>query len=426
LPCGTPVLYLARYLLPVTSPPVEDGAVLVEGGRILAIGTRRELQRGWTGKVVDFGDAVILPPLTNAHTHLELTRFPHWAAEIGEPADAEAFVDWILRLIRIKRRQDGDELRRSLEEGLQASLAAGTGAIGDILSCLEIFPVYRTSPLYGRFFLEVLGVDSGQVRSRLENLETAFQSGPAGFLEPGLAPHAPYTLSAAAMTQILSVATNRPLSMHFAESVEESEFLDLSTGALAEKLYPAVGWEGKVPPPGRTRSTRWLEALGLLAYKPLLVHGVQVTCDDAELLAKRGVTVVLCPRSNARLQVGRAPVEHYRAAGVPLALGTDSLASCPSLSIWDELAFADRLFSDRLNPGEMLAMATVNGARALGLEGEMGSLEAGWGAHFQVLEFDSPPELSNMEAFLCSRGENPDRQRLFLKGRQVGAAAGPA
>jgi len=411
-------LYLARYLLPVTAPPVEDGAMLARDGRIVAVGRRRDLQPGWKGETVDFGDAVILPPLVNCHTHLELTRFPDWVARAGETAAPGSFVDWILHLIRIKGQQGHDELRSSLEDGLLRSLQAGTGAVGDILSCPEALSAYRTSPLHGRFFLEILGVETDLVLTRLDLLKTILDGGPIGCLKPGLAPHAPYTLSAGALARILSVA-DCPLSIHFAESAEECEFLQRAAGAIAEKLYPRVGWGGRIPEPAGLRPTTWLDAGGLLTRKPLLVHGVHVSRDEADLLGRQGVTVVLCPRSNARLQVGHAPVEHYRAAGVSLALGTDSLASSPSLSIWDELAFADHLFGASLSPADLLAMATVNGARGLGLEGEMGALEPGWGEHFQVLKAPSWPPFRDLEALLVSRGGGLAGGHLFLAGRQV-------
>lgn len=413
-------LYLARYLLPITAPPIEDGALLLRNGRIEAVGRRRDLQRGWTGQVVDFGDALMLPPLVNAHAHLELTHYPEWALRAGEETNTgENFVDWILRLVRIKRDQSDEELSRSLATGLEKSLQAGTGAIGDILSCPAACSVYRNSPLKGRFFLEVLGLDETRVNAHLKCLETILQGRPVGFLQPGLAPHAPYTLSSTVIKEIRSTAAGKALAIHFAESAEESVFLQHASGAIAERLYPQVGWSGQVPQPTFLRPVAWLDAHGLLSPPPLLIHGVQVSQNEAELLRRRGVTVVLCPRSNDHLQVGRAPVEYYQAAGVPLALGTDSAASCSSLSIWDELAFAYRLFYTCLSPRELLAMATVNGARALGLQGEMGALEVGWGGNFLVLPTAGSLPIREQEAYLCSRGGDLAGGRFYLAGREI-------
>jgi cytosine/adenosine deaminase-related metal-dependent hydrolase len=414
-------LYLARYLLPIGAPSIEDGAVLVRDGRLAAVGRRRDLQDGWSGATVDFGDALLLPPLVNAHTHLELTRFPRWAEQAGETQDGGGFVDWIIRLIRIKRRISPEELRDSLLDGLRLALEAGTGAVGDVLSCPPARSGYRNSPVYGRYFCEVLGLDPARVQKALDRWADLCRQGETGRLTPGLAPHAPYTLSPAAMRLVLdSAATdNLSLTLHFAESAEECRFLEGSTGAVAEQLYPFIGWDDRLPPPAGVRPAAWLDALGGLGERTLLVHGVQVTAEEADLLARRRATVVLCPRSNQQLQVGSAPVAHYRAAGVRLALGTDSLASSPTLSIWHELAAARRLYGAALAPGELLAMATINGALALGLDGEMGRLQPGWGGHFLVVRPPALPHFNELEEFLCNREGDPELAAFFLAGREI-------
>jgi cytosine/adenosine deaminase-related metal-dependent hydrolase len=414
-------LYLARYLLPIGAPPIEDGAVLVRDGRLAAVGRRSDLQSGWSGAVVDFGDAVLLPPLVNAHTHLELTRFPVWAGQGCETPGEQGFVDWIIRLIRIKRRVGSEELLDSLSDGLRLSLEAGTGAVGDVLSCPAARSGYRNSPLFGRYFCEVLGHDPHRVQQALDRWADLRRQGEAGRLTAGLAPHAPYTLSSAAMKRVLDAAAAEDLSLtlHFAESVEECRFLEGSAGPIAETLYPFVGWDDRLPPPGGVRPAAWLDALGGLGERTLLVHGVQVTAEEADLLARRRATVVLCPRSNRQLLVGTAPVAHYRAAGVRLALGTDSLASSPTLSVWHELAAARRLYGAALAPGDLLAMATVNGALALGLDGEMGRLLPGWGGHFLVVRPAVMPRFKELEEFLCSRNGDPELAAFFLAGREV-------
>ena len=123
-------LYRARYVLPIISSLVEDGAVLVESGLIRAVGHYHDLANTHPeAALVDFGESVLLPPMVNAHTHLELTAFSDWAAAAGEPDAPQAFVDWILWLVRIRKEIDEDQLKASLEAGLKASLLAGTGAV---------------------------------------------------------------------------------------------------------------------------------------------------------------------------------------------------------------------------------------------------------------------------------------------------------
>lgn len=414
-------LYSARYLLPVHGAPIEGGAILVRGGRIVAVGERDAVRRGApTAPCTDFGDAVLLPPFANAHTHLELTHYPRWAADLGEAAPPASFVDWILQVIRVKRGGRPERYLPSLLDGIRLCLRSGTAAVGDILSCFPARAGYAGTPLMGRAYLETLGRDPALWRRLLGDLGTLLDGESPGALEYGVSPHSPYTLSAEHLEAVYALAERRrlPSCTHFAESPEEVAFLDESCGALAEVLYPHVGWRYDVPPPARRSPARYLDERGGLHPSSLLVHGVQVSDADAGLLARRGATVVLCPRSNARLGVGTAPAARLRDAGVALALGTDSLASCDSLSLWDELAFASELFTGSLSPRELLAMATVGGSRALGLETEMGTLQAGRGAHFQILSA-APQRLGELEEFLCAPGRTADVAALYIDGRDV-------
>ncbi|MDD3620072.1 MAG: amidohydrolase family protein, partial [Desulfobulbaceae bacterium] len=191
----------------------------------------------------------------------------------------------------------------------------------------------------------------------------------------GLSPHAPYTLASDLLPGIAAASRQRglPLSVHLAESADEDRLLFDSTGALAEELYPLVGWQGYLPPARRTTPARFLDAGGLLGTTTLAVHCVQLTPADAQLLKARGVTICLCPRSNERLAVGRAPVQLFKKLGIPLCIGTDSLASNDSLSLWDELRFALDAYAGALTPDELLQLATSGGAAGLGLSATVGT-----------------------------------------------------
>jgi cytosine/adenosine deaminase-related metal-dependent hydrolase len=413
-------LYLARYLLPISAPPIEDGALLLDQGRIAAVGRRAELLPDFTGEVVDFGDAVLLPPLVNAHTHLELSHFPRWVATADKSCAPASFVDWLLDLIDIKRSLSEDDLANSLQDGLRRCLRCGTGAVGDILSHPSLSRYYAASPLYGRLYFELLGVEQAAWQGALSRLEAQMMQADFGRLQPGLAPHAPYSLSPEAMETIFAIARgkNWPLTTHVAESPQETELLEQGTGELLERLYPAVGWTEYRPAAYNGSPMSYLDQQGGLQPGNLLVHGVQVAEADCRLLAERGVTMCLCPRSNECLGLGLAPVADYRTAGVKLALGTDSLASNDSLSMWDELAAARGCYSTHLSPAELLVMATRNGAEALGLKGEMGSLQVGSGGHFQVLPLQDPPPLAELEEFLCSCGCDTLPSAVYLAGRE--------
>ncbi|MCK4535741.1 MAG: amidohydrolase family protein, partial [Desulfuromonadales bacterium] len=367
----------------------------------------------------DFGDAVLLPPMVNVHTHLELTEFQVWAQECGIPQISGTFVDWILHLVKIRRMIDPARFSASLSAGLQASLAAGVGAVGDILTTLETASAYQPSPLRGRVFCEVLGRDSEQVTARLKSIEALTSASCAAGLSWGISPHAPYTLAEATAAQIAEFAVRKdlPIAIHLAETEEEVTFLEKAQGPIAEHLYTSAGWQVTASSHDGLRPVAWAERCACLPLGSLVVHGVHVNEDDVNCLANRNCSVALCPRSNSAFGAARAPLALYRAAGVNLALGTDSMASAPSLSIWDELAFARSWFQGELSPAEWLEMATLDGAIALGIGQSFGSLAPAKEASFQVTSVPAGASLASLEEALCEQGEQAAVHELFIAGK---------
>ena len=402
-------LLRARYLLPIAgAPAIEDGALLIVGGRIAAVGGYSTLQNS-AAEVIDYGAAVILPPLVNAHCHLELTDFPQWATECDEATPPTSFVGWIRRLIRVRRSVEADPVPASVTAGIRQLLAAGTGAVGDIITTPGALAPLLASPLYGRIFFETIGLDEERFVPALATALAAARSLTYP-LSGGLSPHSTYTVSTCHLEKAIS--TGLPLAIHCAESPEESLFLGAGRGPIAAELYAAAGWPLPEPAPGLS-PVAWLAAQGALSAQTLLIHGVQVNAEDAVRIAGSGASVVLCPRSNARLGVGTAPIGLYKKAGVPLALGTDSLASNDSLSLWEEIAFARSVYPE-LSPGELLAIATCGGAQALGLKQEMGELTVGSGAHLQVLTAANLPPVAELATWLC--GAEHQVAALWLGG----------
>lgn len=390
-------LLRARYLLPTAgAAPIEDGALLIAGGRIAAVG-RYSTLRASAAEVIDYGDAVILPPLINAHCHLELSDFPQWARACNETTTPASFVGWIRRLIRVRRALGADPVPASVTAGIQQLLATGTGAVGDILTSPAALAPLLASPLYGRIFFETIGLEEERFAPALAAAVASARSLTFS-LRGGLSPHATYTVSAGHLQKAISAGL--PLAIHCAESAEESLFLQQGRGAIADELYTAAGWPLPERAPGLS-PVAWLATHGALSPQTLLIHGVQVDADDVARIAASGASVVLCPRSNAHLGVGIAPVGLYKKAGVPLALGTDSRASNASLSLWDEIAFARSVYPE-ISPVELLAIATRGGAQALGLAQEMGELTAGSGAHLQVLTAAKLLPAAELAEWLCN------------------------
>ncbi len=247
--------------------------------------------------------------------------------------------------------------------------------------------LYYHSPLVGRLYFELLGQERGHFMGKLAAATAAADHGDAQALLSGLSPHSPYTIAHEYLTAVRDASASRslPLAIHLSESRSEADFIFDGSGELASSFYPFVGWERFLGHPARCSSTELLDRHGLLTPTTLAVHCVHVSVADARILKSRGVHIALCPRSNELLDVGRAPVHLFKKLGIPLALGTDSLASNNSLSLWDELRFALETFPDDLSEQDVLRMVTTGAAAALGVSATCGSLEAGKRADFQVV-----------------------------------------
>jgi cytosine/adenosine deaminase-related metal-dependent hydrolase len=267
-------------------------------------------------------------------------------------------------------------------------LEAGTTAVGDIISNPALALLYRKLPLAGRHYFELLGQDEVLFESKRAAALEAIESIQSGLMKPGLSPHAPYTIGEKNLLTIRndSHTLGLPLAIHLSESADETDLIFDSSGPLAEKFYPFVGWGRYLTPPRSCSSTELLDRFSLLNQHTLAVHCVHLTAGDARILKERDVSIVLCPRSNDRLDVGRAPVPIFNKLGIRLAIGTDSLASNDSISLWDELRYALDAFPHELTPFDLLKMATIGGATALGQAEEFGTLEVGKRADFQVVE----------------------------------------
>jgi 5-methylthioadenosine/S-adenosylhomocysteine deaminase len=232
-------------------------------------------------------------------------------------------------------------------------------------------------------YREILGLAPAAAADRLAAARADTQAmgeiADGSALAIGLSPHSPYALSEELLRGCaeLVARTGVAPAIHVAESPEESEFLTTGEGPILRSLYPAVGCL-EPPPRGRARSAvAYLAGLGVLAWRPLLVHAVHVDEADCRMMARAGVRVAHCPRSNARLSCGVAPIPRLLAHGIPVGLGTDSLASAASLDLWDEMRAALAAHAGRLDPSAALEMGTLGGARALGMADRVGSLEAG-------------------------------------------------
>lgn len=387
------ILYAAKHLLPVASPPIQSGAVVVAEGRIVAAGRRKDVVRAHPdAEVRDLGDAVIIPGLVNAHTHIELS----WAG--GAPPPPGGFVAWLARFVAERDRVAEEEAIRAARAALATMAARGTVAIGDVANGTWTARLIAESPLYGSAFHEVFGLKAADAETILaaaaERL-TAIEADPVvagarGRVSAILTPHAAYSTSAPLLKALggRAVASGEILSIHVAESEAEVQFLRDGTGPMRDFLEARGGYDDTFRASGLS-PVEHLDRLGVLTPSTLAVHCVHVLQQDLARLQARGVTVVTCPRSNKRLETGVAPVPKLLASGVPVALGTDSLATAPEIDLFNEVA-ALREEHPGLAPAAALRIATINGAAALGLAKDLGTVEPGKLAALAVVGLPDP------------------------------------
>lgn len=390
--------YRAAWVCPIERAPIRDGWVSVEDGRIRGVG------RGPApSETRDLGRVALLPGLINAHIHLELS----WLRGLVPPA--AQFTDWVKQLIATRRgveRPDDPAVVASIVEALREVRRCGTVAVGDISNSLASVAPIGAAGLHGVVFHELLGFkerDGGLVAASLESRRAL--DGVRVCLST--APHAPYSTSPELFCAIRSAvdAAACPItSVHLGESPQESELLAFGTGSWRGMLEAIGAWRDDWPIPG-CDPVEYLDRMRFIDAETLVVHGVQLGDGALRRLAEIGATLVTCPRSNAWVGVGVPPVARFYAAGVAVAVGTDSLASVPDLNLFSELEVMRRLAPD-VAAGRILESATRVGARALGLESEFGTLSVGRRA--EMIAVGLPASVDDVEEHLLS-GVGPDR-----------------
>jgi cytosine/adenosine deaminase-related metal-dependent hydrolase len=398
------VRYHASWVVPIGDPPIRDGWVAVDRDRVVALGKRAPAD---AITECDLGSVAILPGLVNAHTHLELS----YLRDALPPADD--FVAWLRGVIGARRGKPGPEaaeIVRSVECGIEESIRSGTAVVGDISNTLVTFGPLERSRLAALVFYELIRfapTDADRfVEAACRELDAL---GPAARVRTSLAAHAPYSVAPLVLRAIRRASDRDPFarcSVHVSESVEEVEFIKTGGGPCRALLEDLGVWNPSWAAPG-VSPVQYLDESGFLDSRVLAVHGVQMSSGDLARLVARGVTLVTCPRSNARTGAGAPPIEEFYESGVRVAVGTDSLASSPDLSVFAELA-AMRALAPSVPAPTLLDSATRQGAHALGFEAEYGSIEPGKRA--RLLAVAIPGGTDDVEEYLVS-GIHPEQIR---------------
>jgi 5-methylthioadenosine/S-adenosylhomocysteine deaminase len=368
----------ADWVVPVEGPPIRDGAVEIDdrSGTIAAVGQREEL-----GDSVHYEEAVILPGFVNAHTHLEYDMY----AGFG---DGLRFAEWIGLHVRRKARIALEDMEAIARAGALSCLRSGVTTVGDCSFSGAAATACSDLGLRATIYLEVFGQTDASIGERFEPMRDRITNSLSDDIRLGISPHAPYTCTIDLYGACVELGL--PVATHLAESDDETEFLRTGGGgwqSFAEML---------VPPPGTT-GIRALAEAGLLSSNVLAAHCVKADEEEIAILAEHDVAVAHCPRSNGILGCGVAPLTALREAGLRVCIATDSPASTPSFDMFDELrtaivgARAREGRPDALTAADALELATLGGARALGLDGTIGSLVPGKRADLTVLSLADTP-----------------------------------
>lgn len=383
-----PFILRARVVLPLRRPPIENGAVVVVGNRIVAVGQWRALRGRCPGSPVDLGESLLLPGLVNAHCHLDYTDM----AGLFPPR--KSFCDWIKLITTEKSLWSYSDFAKSWLAGARMLVRTGTTTVGDIEAVPQLLPdVWTATPLRVVSFLEMTGIRSRRNPDAiLAEATEKIASLPRGRCSAGLSPHAPYSTLPRLMKRCATVARQRRwrVATHVAESAVEFEMFRRARGEMHDWLKRS---ERDMSDCGGVSPVQHLARCGLLGPNLIATHVNYLAKGDARLLARKRVSVVHCPRSHDYF--GHAPFQHrtLSRAGVNLCLGTDSLATVRKhprhqleLNLFHEMrAFAARNYG--VSPGQIVRMATVNGAKALGLFGKAGELTRGAFADMIALPF---------------------------------------
>jgi 5-methylthioadenosine/S-adenosylhomocysteine deaminase len=359
-----------------------DGAVAVDGERVVAVGPAPKLATTYpAARQVDLGRSIIMPGFVNCHSHIEYTSF-------RGILDDSAFGDWIISLIDIKASLTPEEYLVSARLGAIEAISSGITTIADSSYGAVTLEAAGAAGLRGRVYLEVFGVDDTRFDETVADVERRLSEAQAAAppqIQVGLAPHAPYTVSSRLYQAVCQLARSRGLNVmsHVAESKEELTYVRSGSGKFAHDYREKMGWERMLVQPYGVTPIKYLQQWDVFDRDFLAVHCVNLTRDDVRILKAKQVAVAHCPKSNAKLGCGVAPLADLLREGVRVGIGTDSPASSNIMDMFDEMR--TMLFLHRaverdvgvLDAQKCVRIATLGGAEALGMQDDVGSLEPG-------------------------------------------------
>jgi cytosine/adenosine deaminase-related metal-dependent hydrolase len=432
-------LYCARWVLPVSSPPIADGAIAVDGPQIIAVGRRATLAEEFSHATVrDFGESAIIPGLVNAHSHLELTAMRGFLEN-----EESNFFAWLMKLtIARLTRMTADDLNVSAAWGACEAARAGVTCVADASdAAFESMNALREVGLRGIVYQESFGPDPRLAKENFEKLQAKvarLRERETDLVKCGVSPHAPYSVCGPQLELISGFALGEglPLMMHAAETRMEVSLLREGRGLFADGLR-SRGIEWRAP---GVSTIQYLNDHGVLETRPLLAHCTHIDEADIETIRKTETSIAHCPKSNAKLGHGRAPFSQFLEKGIAVGLGSDSVASNNVCDLLEEARFAlllarseaeansdtsepgeSTLGNRRLNADAVFQTATLGGARALGLGGQIGELREGLQADFAVVALNGPHQIPSYDpvSTLIFASSSREVRLTVVAGREV-------
>jgi len=389
----------AKYVLTLNNSdePIEDGAIAVELGKIQDVGTRDELVKKYEGALeIGHPGHILMPGLINAHTYFDLIHFYEGNRAIlsEDPASVD-YIEWLISVISHRQNVSTTEVISSIQKGTQQAIDCGTTSIGNSTIFEACYNIFDEMGVRGIVYNEIYSGRLEMAQDLFENalaiIDKYYDPSKDARVNVGLAPTAPYLLSKN-LLKILSqhvLADEIPLKIHASESFAEMEFFFDSKGPIGEKLFPAIGWKGELPPEHQKTPLNFLGEIGFLKAEPAIVGAVHLSEDCYNQLARNMCRVIYCPTNNSYFGHGTLPMAKLQQKGISIGLGTGAPHKPQPVSMWDEMREALKVTPGTPMPREIMQMATIGSARAMGLENQVGTLSKGKMADYIIV--DLPP-----------------------------------
>ena len=387
-------IFSANWIITGTSAPLQNGAVVLKGDRVFDLGPRSEIEGKYSNRIYDLGNTIVFPAFVNAHTHLELTHLR------GNYDIDGGFLQWMRSTSDGMQKSEDEEIKQGVSKGIESILESGTIGIGDTTATSLTAGLIQDSRLYARIFHEVKGFRNFKIPYLMQKTEKRLkQFQDSERVTHHLAPHSPFLVGRKLFQEIEQ--RESLISLHLASVPEEIEFFETGQGPIKQMLlaHEMFDYKWEIP---KSSPVKYFFENYYYAQSNILVHMIHVSEADMDYMAESHVDVhiCLCPRSHSNLNLGVAPARKYRKRGFNLCLGTDNVVVSGDFDMREEMKAAAEEY--QFSPQQIFEMGTSGGARALGFEDQLGTIEPGKCGHILVMENPFGVDKDPYEAILES------------------------